>query len=235
MVKEELITRSPLRILEQSIHGGLGNGNIGVIAARKGVGKTACLVNFAADLMLQGKQVIHVSFSENTNHIIAWYEDIFTELANRFRLGNASHLHDNFLKNRIIMNFNQDTIDQKKIEKSILTTVENCAFNPNTIVLDDYDFSKSSAADLQSFKNFASQLNLELWFSASVPDDQGYFDGSSIPEMILPLIDEISIVICLQPRDHFIHLNLIKDHDAETVGDPHLKLNPNILLIAEEI
>ena len=133
------------------------------------------------------------------------------------------------------MNFNQDTIDQKKIEKSILTTVENCAFNPNTIVLDDYDFSKSSAADLQSFKNFASQLNLELWFSASVPDDHGYFDGSSIPEMIQPLIDKISIVICLQPRDHLVHLNLVKDHEAEMAGDPHLKLDPRILLIAEEI
>ena len=235
MVKKELITRSPLRILEQSTHGGLGNGNIGVIAARKGVGKTACLVNFAADLMLREKQVIHVSFSEDTNHIIAWYEDIFTELAHRFKLGNAAHLHDNFIKNRIIMNFNQDTIDQKKIEKSILTTIENCALTPNTIFLDDYDFSKSSAAELQSFKNFASQLNLELWFSASVPDVHGHFDGSTIPEMLQPLIDEISIVICLQPRDQLVHLNLVKDHDTEMAGDPHLKLDPKIFLIAEEI
>ena len=144
MLKKELIKISPLRILEQSIHGGLGNGNIGVIAARKGVGKTACLVNIAVDLMLQEKQVIHVSFSENTPHIIAWYEDIFTELANRFKLDNAQHLHDNFIKNRIIMNFNQNTIDQEKIEKSILTTIESCAFNANTIVLDGYDFDKSS-------------------------------------------------------------------------------------------
>jgi len=234
MVPEELIKRSPLRILEQSLHGGLGNGNIGVIAARKGVGKTACLVNIAADLMLQEKRVIHVSFSENTRHIYAWYEDIFAELANRFKLDNAQHLHDNFLKNRIIMNFDQDTLDQEKIEKSIMTTIESCAFDANTIVFDDYDFGKSSAGNLHSLKNFASQLNLELWFSASVPDDHGYFDGSSIPETIQPFINEITIVICLQPCDHFIHLNLVKDHDAVMVGDPHLKLDPKVLLIAEE-
>ncbi len=45
MVKSELINRSPLRILEKSIQGGVGKGNIGVIASRKGVGKTACLVH----------------------------------------------------------------------------------------------------------------------------------------------------------------------------------------------
>ena len=45
MVKAELIKRSPLRVFEQSIHGGLGRGNIGVLASPKGVGKTACLVH----------------------------------------------------------------------------------------------------------------------------------------------------------------------------------------------
>ncbi len=53
MVKSELINRSPLRILEKSIQGGVGKGNIGVIASRKGVGKTACLVHIATDNFLE--------------------------------------------------------------------------------------------------------------------------------------------------------------------------------------
>ena len=36
MVRKELIERSPLRILESSIHGGVGVGNIGVIDRKKG-------------------------------------------------------------------------------------------------------------------------------------------------------------------------------------------------------
>jgi len=35
MIKQELISKSPLRILEKSIHGGVGIGNIGVIASAK--------------------------------------------------------------------------------------------------------------------------------------------------------------------------------------------------------
>ena len=83
MIREELIRRSPFRILEKSIHGGVGKGNIGMIAARKGVGKTACLVHLATDQLFQNKYVIHVSFSPDTSHIISWYEDIFEEIAQR--------------------------------------------------------------------------------------------------------------------------------------------------------
>jgi KaiC/GvpD/RAD55 family RecA-like ATPase len=110
MVKEELIKRSPLRLLEKSIHGGVGAGNIGVIAARKGTGKTACLVHIATDQLFQGKHVIHVSFAGRTDHIISWYEDIFGEIAKKRNLENAMEIHDDLIKNRVVMNFNQEGV-----------------------------------------------------------------------------------------------------------------------------
>ena len=39
--RKQLNKRSPLRVFERSLHGGLGKGNIGVVTSRKGVGKTA--------------------------------------------------------------------------------------------------------------------------------------------------------------------------------------------------
>ena len=39
MYRKEVNRSSPLRILERSIHGGLGPGNLGVVMARAGVGK----------------------------------------------------------------------------------------------------------------------------------------------------------------------------------------------------
>ena len=70
MVKSELIKRSPLRVFEKSINGGLGKGNLGVLASRKGVGKTACLVHIATDQLFNDKHVIHVSFSSRVDHIV---------------------------------------------------------------------------------------------------------------------------------------------------------------------
>ena len=57
MVLNELIQRSPIRVFEQTIHGGLKLGEIGIIASPNGVGKTSVLVQLALDKLLQGKKL----------------------------------------------------------------------------------------------------------------------------------------------------------------------------------
>ena len=100
MVRAELIKRSPLRILEKSMQGGLGKGNVGILASRKGVGKTACLVHIATDKLFQGKSVVHVSYSSRVDYIITWYEDIFKEISKKRQLENAVDVHDEIIRNR---------------------------------------------------------------------------------------------------------------------------------------
>lgn len=235
MLKKELVERSPLRILENSTHGGVQKGDIGVIVARKGVGKTACLVHIATDQLFQDKHVIHVSFSRKTDHIVSWYEDIFGEIAKRCNLDNVMEIHDELVRNRIIMNFIQDGIHVKEIEKSILTLINQGHFSADVIIIDGYDFSKSSKEELEEFKKFAKELNLGLWFSASLDGHIGdEFDGSSMPETLTGLVDQLSIVISLQPKDDYIHINMLKDHDNVTAKDLHLKLDSEILLIARD-
>lgn len=233
MLQQELIRRSPIRILENSTHGGVGKGNIGIMAARKGIGKTAALVHIATDQLLQEKHVIHVSFSDSTDHIIAWYEDIFNELARRNNLDGAMEIHDAIIKNRVIMNFTQDGIHITEIEKSLRTLVDQGNFSADTVVIDGYDFTKSSTEELREFKTFARNLGLQIWFSATLQKESPDFDPTKIPESISHVVDEATIVICLKSKKDHIQLNLVKDHDTTPDPDLHLKLDPQILLIAE--
>jgi hypothetical protein len=232
MIRKELIKRSPLRILEKSTRGGVGKGNIGVIAARKGIGKTACLVHIATDQLFQGKHVIHLSYSGNIGHIVQWYEDIFQEIARRHKLDCAMDVHDDIIRNRIVMNFEQANVTVAKIEKNIRTLMEKGSFSVETIVVDGYNFNKATVEEFKEFRRFARDNGFELWFSATIKEDATTKDR--IPGMLLPYLDDVAILICLQPRGDFIHLNLAKDHDAVMVSDMHLKLDPRILLIAEE-
>ncbi|MFW5775025.1 MAG: hypothetical protein ACOCW2_01940 [Chitinivibrionales bacterium] len=233
MLQQELIRRSPLRILENSTHGGVEKGNIGILAARKGVGKTAALVHIATDQLMQEKHIIHVSFSDTTDHIIAWYEDIFNELARRNNLDGAMEIHDAIIKNRVIMNFTQDGIHITEIEKSLRTLVDEGRFSADTVVIDGYDFSRSSAQELQKFKSFAQDLGLKIWFSATLQESPNY-DPTKIPDSISHVVDEATIVICLKAEKDHIRLNLVKDHDTTPDPDLHLKLDPQILLIMED-
>src|SRR4029077_2202291 len=57
--REELNENNPLRLFAHSLHRGLGRGNIGVVVARHGIGKTAFLVGIALDDAMRGRKVLH--------------------------------------------------------------------------------------------------------------------------------------------------------------------------------
>lgn len=233
MVKAELIKRSPLRILEKSIQGGLGKGNIGVFASRKGVGKTACLVHVATDKLFQGKAVIHVSYSSRVDYIINWYEDIFKEIAKKRQLESAVEVHDEIIKNRVIMNFRQDGARTEYVLSSLEAMIVHGKYAAEIIIFDGYDFSGSSGEDFHKIKEFAGKLGMEVWFSASLKGDDPLFDEKGVPFVLRPYIDDIDVLITLAYKDEHIGLNLVKNFDQPASGVLPLKLDPNTLLIAE--
>lgn len=234
MIKDELVKRGPLRRLQQSMHGGgLGKGNIGVIAAPKGTGKTACLVHLATDHLLEGRHVIHISFSDDTRHIITWYEDIFDEIAERYRLDGARGIHDDIIKRRIILNFRQDGVSAGQVQKSVRSLIRDGNFNAEAVFVDGYDFARCGSDDLESFKRFAEEAGLEIWFSVSVMKEQ-VGDRRPVPAFMERHLASIAVFIVMEPCGNYIHLKLVKDHDKVPVNELHLKLDPQNLLIAED-
>lgn len=230
MIRNELIRRSPLRILENSTHGGISRGDVGVFAGYQGVGKTACLVHIGTDQLFQDKHIIHVSFSADTNHILAWYDDIFQELQRRHKLEDALQIHDSIVKNRIILNFKQNGVHWPEVQHGILTIINNGKFNADTVIVDGFDFSQATSAELHALKDFALQAGIEIWFSASLLQKPNH---TTIPPELQPFAQDFSVIIVLMHKDDHIHLALVKDH-ANQPQDLHLKLDPQLLLIAEE-
>jgi hypothetical protein len=234
MVKAELIMRSPLRALERSLHGGLGKGNIGVLASRKGVGKTACLVHLATDKLFQDKPVIHISYASRVDYIINWYKDIFKEIAGRREFENALNVHDELIKNRVIMNFKQDAARTDQVLKSVEAMIVHARFAADCIIVDGYNFADSAPEDLRKFRDFARKNGLEVWFSASLKGTDPLFDDRGIPYELEKYIDEISVLVTLQTKGDRVQLHLVKNHDYPSPGELRLQLDPRTLLIAED-
>src|ERR687885_38457 len=86
MYRKEVNLQSPLRILDRSIRGGLGKGHLGVIMAPAGVGKSACLVQIGLDALMREKPVLHVAVGHSVEHVSAWYDALFDDLAERVDL-----------------------------------------------------------------------------------------------------------------------------------------------------
>lgn len=234
MLKSELVKNSPLRILEKTTHGGVGKGNLGAIASKPGVGKTACLVHIATDQLLQGKHVIHVSFTKTPAHIISWYEDIFQELSVRLALENTMDVHDDLVKNRVIMNFHQAGVKIDMVARSLRSMIKDGGFKADCVIVDGFDFSQGTLDDIRVFKALAEELAVEIWFSVSLKDENMAADQNGIPALLAGYVDLFAIVISLTSEEGFIRLNLRKDHDNKAASDLHLRLDPKILLITRD-
>ena len=60
MVKQDLINHSPVRLFEKISDGGLKSGQMGLITAKKGLGKTSVLVQFGLDALIQDKRLTSI-------------------------------------------------------------------------------------------------------------------------------------------------------------------------------
>lgn len=236
MVKEELLKKSPLRKLDASIHGGVGIGGIGIVASRRGIGKTACLVHIATDRLMSGKHVIHVSYAKRTDHILNWYEDIFSEISRKRNLENAMEIHDELVHNRVIMNFSRQGTTVRQVLASMAAMIDNAQTEMDVVVVDGFDFENAELSDLQAFKDFAVEKKLTLWFSDDYHRDD--IDGpvlndQGIPTNLVSFLDLINVIITLKAEKDYLHLYLVKDHNTFNTSDLPLKLDPKTLLIAD--
>jgi KaiC/GvpD/RAD55 family RecA-like ATPase len=233
MLKEELIAKSPVRLLEKSIEGGLHAGNIGVIASRKGIGKTSVLVQIALDKLLQGEKVIHVSFTAHTSYVISWYENIFNELAKRRNLEHLGDVRDELVKNRVIMNFAQEGVTTEQILRSLKAMIVDGGFKAGTLIVDGFDFTRTSRDQLDKVKNFAQEMKLEIWYSCTLIGEEPLVGKNNIPVILREYVDGISVLILLEPKAEYIHFTIVKDHGRMNPQDLKLKLDAKTLLIAE--
>jgi len=245
MLLNELIQRSPIRIFEQSIQGGLKNGEIGVIASPNGVGKTSVLVQLAMDKLLQGKKVIHVSFthaalaSQYKQYVPLWYEDIFSEFTSRKNLENAAEVKNDLVKNRVLMTFNQDGVTREQVLKSLRAMIIDGGFPADSIIIDGLDFSRLSKEGVTVVKSFAAELGLSVWYSCTVKDNDPKFNNSSIPAILDEIADSIDIIITLQPKPDYVELSILKDRKSVLPKGGSadqltaMRLDPKTLLILE--
>jgi KaiC/GvpD/RAD55 family RecA-like ATPase len=232
MIKKELINRSPIRVLENSLHGGLGKGNLGVFTARKGTGKTACLIHVATDKLLREQGVLHISFSENPHHIQSWYKQVFDEVAAAYKLSDAIDIFDEITNKRFILHFKQSDLTFDKIEENIDQLIKSLSYQPECFIIDGYIFENASNHDFKSWKNLAIKKNVEIWFTATLHRENLQFDINGIPNPVSHIADLFAVIIMLDPSHDYIDLKLLKDHDSKDITKLRLKLDPKTLLIA---
>ena len=231
---QELNKISPLRVFDDAINGGLGKGNMGVIVSRHGVGKTACLVHLATDKLLRGENVIHVSFSGHVEHVMNWYKEVFREISEVQSLDDAHNVYSSILSNRVVMNFSQDQVSIEKVLKSLKSLIEQGAFKADAILFDGYKLTIADDDDIIRIREFAKEMNLEVWFSVSPVRPDVVYDEYGVPNTLEKYLPYIDVLVGLRYREDVdkVVMTVVRAHGEEVAKPLGVRLDPRTMLIS---
>ena len=226
MYRKFLNARSPLRLLEKGLHGGLGPGNLGIVVAGHGVGKASFLVGVALDELLRSGRVLHVSMVHTVSHIRDHYDTVFEELAATAHLEDEAQVHVDINRNRSIRIYPRNVLTTAKLREAVKVESET-AGQPSLVVIEGFDFETTSREDFVDLKDLAGELAAEVWLSISSNDEQ----VPQLPPPIERVEDLVSVVLALEPGDDAVLLRALKDHDNPDLTDLHVALDPKTLLL----
>jgi hypothetical protein len=233
MYRKELNERNPLRLFEHSIHGGLGRGNIGVVVARHGIGKTAFLVGIALDEAMRGRKALHVSLDKTVDHVREFYDEIFMDLAHSAHLEDLSAERLEMERNRMIHTYAGKSFTIPKLRHSINFLKEYAHFHPACLILEGFDFERATPADLEAFRALAGDFEMEMWMSA-VTHRGVTSNEQGIPEPLAKLASSISVIVQMSDHSDGVHISLLKDHDNPDVAKLTLALDPATMLLVKK-
>lgn len=225
MIKQDLIERSPVRFFEQITEGKLEAGEIGVLTSKKGLGKTAVLVQIALDMLLQDKQIVHVSFTQNASHVITWYEDLFAEMSKKKNLADAEEVKAELIRKRVILNLHQDEGAMAHIAKT-LKALATGDIKTSCVIIDGLSFTNANVEDLNVLKAYAKEAGIAVWASSDC-------DSEDVVSCLnKEIVDAIDVVVQLKQGSDAIDMKVLKARDNNN-ADASLKLDSKTLLMSE--
>jgi len=235
MIRKEAILQSPLRLLDRSIHGGLGAGHLGVIMAPAGVGKSACLVQIGLDALLRERPVLHVAVGQSVEHVAARYDALFDELAERVDLADRRGVRESIAHRRLIWSSAQGAFGPRGLDEALAAFQAHLEVAPRTLLVDGFEWGEPGcAAAIGAIKASAARIGAEIWMTAR--DARRLEPGRD--RRIAPLSDDcaalVDVGIFLEPHGRHARLTLVKDFERYPATDVALVLEGGTLRLPSD-
>ncbi len=225
MDKKDFFEYSPIRAFDKLTAGGLKQGEIGLITAKKGLGKTSVLVQFGMDALLADKQLVHVSFDQHSSNVISWYSSIFSEIAKKKNINNAAELKDEIMRERTILNFNPENFTLQKVINTV-SALKTAGIKVSALVIDGVDIKSVSESDIAAVAEFAAAEQIVVWLT-STEESAKLNDTASVA-----VLAKLAAVLHLEAQNTGVTLSVLKLREATPSST--LKLDSKTLLICEK-
>lgn len=202
----------PVDVLREALGDELGAGQVAVVLAPPGVGKTAVLVHAAIAALQEATPVLHVAVGDSVQHVVAHYTQALDVLSLSATARTALERH------RMVHSHGAGDFDVVKLRAHLDILGSTGAFTPGLIVVDGLD-EETVRSVVGELATLARDLEVPLWVTMRLLTDT--------------LPDEVraagTVGLRLTPGEGVVRLSVLRD-GTETPLD--LALTPDMLLIA---
>lgn len=232
MPEKTLYERSPVRIFDRAIGGGLGAGNLGVVLARNGVGKTGFLIGLAIDRLLQRRKVLYISTKESVEHIAAFFDHVFQAMADALDMQERPQRQLRMERNRHVLVYNRDFFSLEKLEQSVGFLKEAADFVPDMVVMDGTPrFERTEQWEIDGVKRLAAEWGAEIWTTATMHREDQESDARNVPVEVARFDADLSVIIHLCPESDHVRVRVTKEHGTAEIAQVQLDLDPRTMLL----
>jgi len=226
MLDDELVKKNPLRRLDSQQQGLLPSGNLGLVVAPAGTGKTAFLVQLALDNLLRGEAVLHLSVAGKLQRIRSWYKELLLQLAGGQATAGLRRVEASMQSRQLIITFRKPAGLAARLSERLQQLDAQDIFQPTVVVVDGLGSGGELPGLLGQLAGIAAERNLSLWASLR--------QEAARPRNELPaeLLAACAVVVYLEAAGPAVKLHLAKAPDLPSPPPP-LLLDPQTLLLQQ--
>jgi len=189
------VQATPWEVINELTDGGLGKGELGVMVAPAGIGKSWALMNVGADAVKKGKTVLHYTLELNEAYVGLRYDSVITGIANQ----NLKHYQEDIkeqlekLKGELIIKH----YPTKSVSvMGIRSHVEKCIMQgkkPDVIIVDYADLLRGHGQEkrhelegiYEDLRGMAGEYEIPVWTASQANRsalEEDIIDASKISE-----------------------------------------------------
>ncbi len=209
----------------------LAPGEMGVLLARAGAGKTAVLTHLALGYILDRQPVLHVCVDGVPDKVKVWYSELLRHIFSTAPQAGVLELEHSLEPLRFIMSFLNQTFSPEKLEAGIDNLRTQAKFDPEVIILDGLDFGRDRGL-FEKIGELARRQATPLWASARSHRHIPEVNERGIPYPIDTMDDLFSSIFVLHQESSGIRLKALKEKGdynpsrGDTILDPITLLPP---------
>jgi hypothetical protein len=200
-------------------------------------------VQIALDDLLRDRKVLHISHEHAVDHVRAYYDEIFRDLAVTSKLDDPASVKLDVERNRLIYSHIGPASSAPpsprggrssiaKIVDTVTFARDIAHFEPEVIILDGFDLQHAGDDALEALSKLATERSVELWLSANV--DAAPPKSGELPAPLTRFAADLDVVVFLAPERDVVRLRLLKDHQNRGLAELHLRLDPHSMRIIDE-